>query len=321
MQKQLKILFIRFSSIGDIILTTPIVRCVKLQVDAQVHFLTKKKYNSLIENNKYIDKIYLLDNTKTISSQLEKEGYDYIIDLHNNLRSNYIKFKLSVKSFSVSKNILERYLLINFGINRLNNHVVNRYFKTVNFLNIKNDNLGLDYFVKDEKKINYDYKKDYLSWCIGGTYEQKKLSINQIKDVIDKVALPIVLLAGDNEKAYANEIIRISKNKNITNFCGKLSINESAYLIKHSKLFLTNDTGMMHIASSLDIPIISFWGCTKPSLGFYAYQPKKSIINMESIKSKRPCSRHGSSCRYKKEGCIKTIPSNEILENINLILD
>ena len=78
MQKQLKILFIRFSSIGDIILTTPIVRCVKLQVDAQVHFLTKKKYNSLIENNKYIDKIYLLDKTKTIYSQLEKEGYDGI---------------------------------------------------------------------------------------------------------------------------------------------------------------------------------------------------------------------------------------------------
>tara|TARA_B100001115_G_C15844866_1_gene425086 strand:- start:2160 stop:3125 length:966 start_codon:yes stop_codon:yes gene_type:complete len=320
-QKQLKILFIRFSSIGDIILTTPIVRCVKLQVAAQVHFLTKKKYNILIENNKYIDKIYLLDNSKTIYSQLEKEGYDYILDLHNNLRSNYIKFKLSIKSYSVSKNILEKYLLINFGINQLNNHVVNRYFKTVNFLNVKNDKLGVDYFLKDEKNLNYDYKQAYLAWCIGGTYEQKKLSINQIKDVIDKVDLPIVLLAGDDEKAYANDIIRISKNKNITNFCGKLSINESAYLIKYSKLFLTNDTGMMHIASSFDVPIISFWGCTKPSLGFYAYQAKKSLMNIESKNSKRPCSRHGSNCRYKKEGCIKTISSNEILKNINSILD
>ena len=135
------------------------------------------------------------------------------------------------------------------------------------------------------------------------------------------MCLPIVLLGGKNETNIGEEIKRRSSNHSVYNFAGKLSIDKSAYFIKHSLLVLTNDTGLMHIAAAYNKRIISFWGCTKPSLGFYAYQPKKSIINMESIKSKRPCSKHGSNCRYKKEGCIKTIPSNEILENINLILD
>ena len=317
MQKQLKILVIRFSSIGDIILTTPVVRCLKLQTNAKVHYLTKKKYKSLLYSNDYIDQLFLLDNNfNSLLKQLEYECYDYVIDLHNNLRTKYLKLKLNVKAYSLSKDIIKRFLLINFGANLLNNHVVERYFKTIKFLNITDDNKGIDFTLNKEEIIDYNFKQDYLAWCIGGTYNQKKLSVNQIKEVVEKINIPVVFLGGDKEAFYAQEVVRVSKHQKLVNFCGKLSINQSAYIIKYSKLFLTNDTGLMHIATSFKVPILSFWGCTKPSLGFYTFQPKMLSKNIVAKNSTRPCSRHGNYCRYYKEGCVKTIAPQKIVDNI-----
>ncbi|MEY4539239.1 MAG: hypothetical protein RLZZ306_996, partial [Bacteroidota bacterium] len=100
-----KFLILRFSSIGDIVLTTPVIRCLKQQYpEAEVHYATKKSYKSLLENNPYIDKIFVLENgLNELIKSLQSERYDYIIDLHNNLRTTIIKLRLGVKSFSFDK--------------------------------------------------------------------------------------------------------------------------------------------------------------------------------------------------------------------------
>ena len=104
--------------------------------------------------------------------------------------------------------------------------------------------------------------------------------------------------------------------KNIFDLCGETSIDESAYLMKKSKLILTNDTGMMHIASAFDVPIISFWGCTKPDLGFYPYMNKCNSLMLVSQISKRQCSKHGASCRYTEDGCVKEINPEDMYKRI-----
>ena len=317
MSKKLKILVVRFSSIGDIILTTPVLRCINSQIDAEIHYLTKASYLGVLDSNPYITKIIFINNDfiQTIN-ELKKENYDVIIDLHNNLRSFILKYKLRIDSYTVSKHNIKRQILIHFGIDLLGNHIVDRYFKTVEKLQVYNDNSGVDYFVNNETDVNYNVNQDYVAWCIGATHNQKKLSVNQIQSVADKITIPIVLLGGDNDREDAERIIRETESNRVFSFCGDLSINQSAYLIKNSKLLLTNDTGMMHIGASFDIPVVSFWGCTKPSLGFSPYMMKNKDLKIVSKMSKKPCSKHGSYCQFSKDGCIKSITPETIYESI-----
>lgn len=320
MAQKLKILVIRFSSIGDVILTTPVIRCLNIQLNADVDFLTKSKYQTLLSANPYVNEVFMLgQETKPILKNLRDKHYDFIIDLQNNFRSLRVRLNLGIQSYAYQKNSFKRYILIHLGINLLNNHIVDRYFKSVLKLNVYNDNKGVDYYFKKPVSIDFNIDQDYICWCIGGTYEQKKLSSTQIAHVISKLNIPVLLLGSEEDKLLSRAINDNRKSNNIYDFCGKTSIEQSAYLIKESKLVLTNDTGMMHIASAFDNPIISFWGCTKPSLGFFPYMPNKKSENVIAKSSKRPCSKHGQNCRFYSDGCIKEI-SPQVIHNTILRL-
>ena len=313
-----KILFIRFSSIGDIVLTSPVVRCVKNQTAAKIHFLTKEKYVAILDANPHIDRVITLKtNLQEVLTELRFQKYNCIIDLHNNFRSLWIKINLGLSSYTVQKESLKKHLLIYMGINILKNHVVDRYFNTIKKLSIFNDHKGLDYFIPEKTKVDFDTNQRFIAWCIGGSYNQKTLSAEQVVNVCNFLSLPVVLLGGIQEKEKAAHIVSNSSNASIYDFCGNLSLHESAYLIKNSMLVLTNDTGLMHIAAALQKPIISFWGCTKPVLGFTPYITKTQCVNLVFNPQKRPCSKHGNMCRIQKEGCVKKIDYRTILKTIS----
>lgn len=317
MSNKPKILVIRLSAMGDIVLTTPVIRALNQQLKAKIDFLTKPQYVSLLEGNTYINRIFSLNDKVDF---LQKNKYDYVVDLQNNLRSWKIRNKIQTKSFVFNKKSLRRYLLIYFGIDLLKNHVVDRYFATVASLNVVNDNQGLDFNVSSSIKPEFNTSQSYIAWCIGGTHNPKKLSAKQIIQVVSKLKIPVVLLGGNNDLDIAEEIINNVECKSVYNFCGKLSVQESSYLIKKSKMLLTNDTGMMHIASALKMPIISFWGCTKPSLGFTPYMTDPSSIKIISKRSAKPCSKHGRHCKYGKNGCIKEIDPQLIYDSVLSLL-
>ena len=308
-----KILIIRFSAIGDIVLASPIIRCVKLQTCAEVHFLTKKKHVSILESNPYIDKIISFNNDFfNTASCLIKEKYNYVIDLQSSIRSFLLKLCLKQKFYTIKKQNIEKFLLINFNINLINNHVVERYFLPLKKINIINDHKGLDYFISPDVLVDFNLKEKFIAWCIGASYSNKALSATQIISVSNKIRHPIILLGGKKEKLIADTIMVESKNNKIYNFCGNLSLDESAYLIKKSALVLTNDTGLMHIASAFKKPIISFWGCTKPVLGFTPYLNKEKSIKIVANPLKPPCSKHGQSCKFHNKGCVKEIKPRDI---------
>jgi len=311
-----KILIIRFSSIGDIVLTSPIIRCVKLQTDAELHFLTKKQYSIILESNPYIDKIIFLNNIKSTLEELKYEDYDLILDLQNNIPSLWLKLNLRIATFTIRKRNVAKFLYINFGINSLKDHVVDRYFKTVKKINVVNDHKGLEYFIGSNIKMDFDVPENFIAWSIGGTYEQKTLSKLQIIEVCNNLSMPIILLGGHNEKDIGDQIVKESTNKYMFNFCGNLSLDESAYLIKTSSLVLTNDTGLMHIAASFRKKIISFWGCTKPSLGFSPYMANEHSVQIVFNPLSPPCSKHGQFCKFDSKGCVKKISALDIIETI-----
>lgn len=311
----MKFLVVRFSSIGDIVLTTPVVRCLKKQVPgAVIHYLTKKSFGSILEPNPYIDQLHFLeDDLPALIKQLQAEKFDALIDLHNNMRTIRVKRSLNIQSFSFEKLNIEKWLMTNFKWNRLpDKHVVDRYIETVSSFGVKNDGGGLDYFIPAAQQIKMEslpekFRNGYVGFVTGAAHATKRIPGEKMKDICLSVDLPIVLLGGkeDNE---AGELLATLDPSRIYNACGKFSLNQSASLVAQSRLIVTPDTGLMHIAAACKKPVIAVWGNTIPDFGMHPYYGYDVVpyMNMEVPGlACRPCSKIGyASCPKKHFRCM-----------------
>ncbi|MDA3954554.1 MAG: glycosyltransferase family 9 protein [Bacteroidales bacterium] len=323
---KIKFLIIRFSSIGDIVLTTPVVRNLKQQVEnVEVHYLTKPQFKSILEGNPNVDKVHILKKSlKETVNELKYEHFDYIIDLHSNIRTARFKNRLKTISFSFDKLNKEKWMLVNFKKNRLPNiHIVDRYIDTLKVFDVKNDQKGLDYFIPEKdkvdlKSISEDLLTGYVGLVVGAYHNTKKLTKEKIITICKQLNKPIVLLGGPDNKEEGEEIKNAVGN-NIYNTCGAFNINQSASLVQQSSVILTPDTGLMHIASAFKKKIISVWGNTVPEFGMYPYMPHpdSEINEIKDLKC-RPCSKIGfSQCPKKHFKCINDLDENYIVNKIN----
>jgi ADP-heptose:LPS heptosyltransferase len=324
MQK-IRFLIIRFSSIGDIVLTTPVVRCLKNQVkNVEIHYLTKPQFSKILESNPHIDKVHVLkDSFADTIHELKYEHFDYIIDLHKNLRSFRVKNRLKIISFSFYKLNKEKWLMVNFKKNKLPDiHIVDRYLETLSIFDIQNDQQGLDYFIPKEdevelKTISPELLSGYVGVVVGAYHNTKKLPAKKIISICKKINKPIVLLGGPNDQQEA-ENIKNGVGTNIYNTCGKFNINQSAYVVKQANVILTPDTGLMHIASAFKKKIVSVWGNTIPEFGMYPYlpDPTSEIVEIKGLKC-RPCTKIGfSKCPKKHFKCILDLDDDYIAQRI-----
>ena len=322
MKKPVKFLIVRFSSIGDIVLTTPVVRCLKMQYDGpvEIHYLTKSIFLPLLRKNPYIDRFYTIeDNVSEIRHELISENYDYIIDLHKNLRSMKVKRIGKAPSFSFDKLNFEKWLLVNFKINRLPDvHIVDRYMDTLLEFGIENDNQGLDFFIDEEEHVDDlpdSFAHGYIAVSVGAAHATKTMPAGKMQELLEKTGKPVVLLGGkeDFEKA---ELIRKANPGIIHNGCGKYSITQSAWLIKNAKVVISHDTGLMHIASAFGKKLISVWGNTVPEFGMFPYMPQhpgRSVIYQVNGLKCRPCSKLGfDKCPLKHFKCMNLIDTDEV---------
>ena len=323
----MKILVIRFSSIGDIVLTTPVLRCIKQQVpDAELHFLTKKQFTPLISYNPYLDKIKTLDTSWDLMiHELVVEKYDYIIDLHHNLRTLRIKKALKgVPNSSFNKLNIPKWLYTFFKINKLPKiHIVDRYIAAARPLEVKNDLQGLDFFINEkelikDKDIPTSHAYGFIGIVIGAALNTKKLPVEKIRELCNSIQYPIMLLGGKEDKENG-DIIALGDDIKIYNSCGKFSLNESAQLVQKAKLIITHDTGLMHIAAAFNKPIISIWGNTTPLFGMDPYYRENSQASTKTFELElgcRPCSKIGyAKCPKGHFKCMQNQPINLIAES------
>lgn len=326
-----KFLIIRFSSIGDIVLTTPVIRCLKQQVaDAEIHFLVKDKFLPVVEHNPYIDKLHVLGHSwELMLEELKTENFDFIIDLHHNVKTLRVKRALKKKSFSFYKLNIQKYFYTAFKINVLPRlHIVDRYIKTVESFGVKNDGMGLDYFIgeKDKTKkedIPASHSAGYIACAIGAAHSTKRWPLHKWKEFCEKMNHPIILLGDNNDAANGNEIASVDTIK-IYNACGKFSINESADLVRKSKLVISNDTGLMHIAAAFKRPLVSLWGNTVPSFGmtpYYGNAPVSDVIMQTNKLWCRPCSKIGyNKCPLGHFKCMEKIDADEVIGKVKVRL-
>lgn len=307
----MKVLIIRFSSIGDIVLTTPVIRCVKQQTGAEVHFLTKRSFAGLLEANPYVDKLWTIDKQLTeITSALIAENFDHVLDLHRNLRTTELRLRLNLSAtrhlrprpdwHAFDKLNLEKYLLVNFNVDRLPDvHIVDRYLATAASLGVVNDEQGLDYFIPQQETValaEQQLPTEYVAFVIGAAHATKRLTEEQMVTFCSALPYPVLLIGGPAEASTGE---RIAANfPHVINTCGRFRLGGSADLIRQAAAVVTHDTGMMHVAAAFRKPIISVWGNTIPGFGMYPYLPGKEASEKQRRQevvglSCRPCSKIG----------------------------
>jgi ADP-heptose:LPS heptosyltransferase len=322
---KIKFLILRFSSIGDIVLTTPVVRCIKEQIEnAEIHYITKPQFKPIVESNPYIDVVHVLKRSeKETIRELKLMHFDYIIDLHRNIRTAKFKNRLKIISFSFDKLNWEKWLFVNFKKNKMPNiHIVDRYLETLKVFDIKNDEKGLDYFIPEKDEVNLldiseGFNNGFVGVVVGAFHNTKKLTKEKLISICKNLDKPILLIGGAENKNEAEEIKNAVGN-NIYNTCGLYNINQSASLVKQANVILTPDTGLMHIASAFKKKIVSIWGNTVPEFGMYPYlpHPDSEIIEVKGLKC-RPCTKIGfKECPKKHFRCINDLDENQIVNKI-----
>ena len=295
---------------------------MKKQVEgAEIHFVTKKAFLPLLRSNPYIDKIHVLDdNLYALIQQLKIEDFDYIIDLHKSLRSQWIKSRLKKMSFTVRKLNFQKFLMIRFKINRMpDKHLVDRYLDTVNVFDVKNDGGGLDYFIRDEDEIAISdlpepFRDGFIAFVTGAQHGTKQMPAEKMVDICRNLNLPVVLLGGKKEETLGKQIEKQSGGI-VLNTVGLYNINQSASIIRQSRLVITHDTGLMHIAAAFNKKILSVWGHTVPEFGFYPYLPDPASVIFETKGlSCRPCTKIGKEkCPKDHFRCMNDIKNDDIV--------
>jgi ADP-heptose:LPS heptosyltransferase len=324
-----KVLIIRFSSIGDIVLTTPVIRCLKKQVPGvTIHFAVKHAFRQVVESNPYIDKVHVLhDDLDELIAALQHERFDYVIDLHHNLRTLQVKRALKTKSFSFHKLNVQKWLLTNLKWNNMPNiHIVDRYLDTVASLGVKNDGGGLDYFIPADDKVKdrdipTSHQAGYVGLVIGAAHATKRLPLHKLTELCDKIDHPVILLGGKEDYQMGKTLAALDPIK-VYNACGKFNLNESADLVQRAKLIITHDTGLMHIAAAFKRPIVSIWGNTVPDFGMYPYYGERylqrranpfDIVEVSKLRC-RPCSKIGyDTCPKGHFKCMEHIQMEALL--------
>ena len=326
----MKLLVIRFSSIGDIVLTTPVLRCIKQQrPDIELHIATKSAFRAVVAHNPYIDKIhYLEDDLNVLINELKKEKFDYIADLHNNLRTARVKRALDTEAHAFPKLNVRKWLLVNFKLHIMpDKSIVDRYFETVKPLGIRNDGQGLDYFVPEQAQTTYSdipmsHSAGFVGCVIGGSYNTKKFPVAKWKAFCEQVPYPVILLGGPDDREEG-QLIAAQDPVKIYNACGKFNLNESADLVKRARVVVSNDTGLMHVAAAFKKPVISLWGNTSPDMGMFPYYgfnnlhervaPQSMIIENKGLYC-HPCSKLGyDKCPKQHFRCMNDLEVEKIV--------
>lgn len=326
-----KILIIRLSSIGDIVLTTPIIRCIKTQIPkVQVHYLTKANNAIILNNNPYVDRIITFNGSLSETIKLlKKEKYTYVIDLHKQIRSFIIRLRLFRPSKTFNSLRIKKWLLVKWKLDKLpEKHIVDRYFEATKGLNynIVNDEKGLDYFLADEDYISPDalplsFQDGYIAVVVGSKHQTKQIPTSKLIQLCQGIKKSIVLLGDKNDRQKAIEVEN-AVGARVFNACGAYNLNQTSSLIANSVGVITPDTGLMHIAAALKKNTISVWGNTVPQFGMYPYFPKNSKAKVYIFEKKglacRPCSKLGfKECPKKHFECMLSIGFDEIISIAN----
>jgi heptosyltransferase-2 len=289
-----KILVIRLSSIGDILLSTPFIRQLRIKFkSSQIDFVVREEFKDLLKNNPHIDKLYILqlsetDGLKNLKGRLHKITYDTIFDLHNNIRSNYLRRIGARRVFSINKSKFKQSLLVYLKKNYYGKTIPipQRYLNVAKAYDVKDDNKGLELYWDEDTVITSGKK---INETLGGD--------------------------GDQETGKYLE-----RQNSVYNLTGKLSLLETAYILKKGMALVSNDTGLMHMATAVKTPVLAIFGSTVREFGFFPFRSQSFVIENNELNC-RPCTHIGrKKCPKSHFKCMVDISTEQVFETLKSFL-
>ena len=301
-----RILVIRFSSIGDIVLTAPAVASLRqaIQGPCEIHFLTKANMAPVVKGfGTLVDHVHTIEeSTAEVQEALKGLNLDYVVDLHNNVRSRSIKRTLGLISFTVDKQNWAKWLLVRGWRRKPVAPIVERYVEAF---------AGAFGAVVPEawpalfKESNAPegLPAAYAALAIGATHTGKQLTPSLMQTIVDRSVVPVVLIGGSGDVERAKAL----QGSAVISLVGETTLAESAAVLRGAQHVYVVDTRMMHLAVAVGTPVTSFWGCTRPSLGMAPWNPAQgsAIIVPDAKLGSRPCSKLGNRC-HQANGCMAT---------------
>ena len=311
-----KILIIRFSSFGDIVLTFPFINSVKKSFpDTEIHFLTKLVYSDLTALHTGIDSTITFSNDSLtdLRKTIKENKYDFIFDIHNNLRSRFVTFFTNTKVLRYRKNNFKKLFYIVFGKN-LFKSIIPVYEKYILAGKIVFKDLSTDYSTSDLKTgEGKTFDSKYFVLAPSSKHFTKTLPSDKFYGIIKNYPYKKFIITGsDNEtdRKICSEIE--SAFANVTNLCGKTDYKELARIVKYSEGVICNDSGLLHLAESLGKKVIVFFGSTVKEFGFFPQLKSTEVYEINNLKC-RPCTHIGKSyCPKGHFKCMNEININEI---------
>ncbi len=316
-EREMKVLIICGGSIGDVVFSTPVIRAVKVELDDIIlHALFPENTSFLAEENPYLDEIHLHRNGSfwKLVRHLQQQKFDVIVNLRTDWLSKLLSFLLFTKTYSYRSTRMSRWLMVNLKINHLPNvHHVDRMFLSLKSLGIKGDELGLDYFIPEKDKVAMEwlpeeFRKGFVAFPISAPYATRKLTVDRMIELCDKINKPIILLGSSEDVAtgqvidnfferglsvvWEKGLLELNKKTIVYNACGKFNFNQMASLIKQSWAVFTFDNDFIPVASAFRKEVFALWGNTILLFGRYPYRTKFTVLESNSVTC-RPCSVNG----------------------------
>ena len=308
----MKILCIRLRAIGDVVVTTPVYRALARQLGAEVHVLVQALPAEVLAGNPYVARLILHGTPEASPARLRAEGYDLVVDLHCNLRSHALRLALGLPAVGYRKRNLEKWLLTR-GVDLLGReHLVDRYFRALAPLGVRDDGEGLDYFVAEGEleaarlrlgDLGVVPPRRYAALVLAATRATKRPTAELAAAIVAGCAEPVVLFGGADVRGLADDVVaRLERTGSGSgalpiDTCGRLGLRESCALLAEASVVVTPDTGLMHVAAALGRPIVTLWGNTAPGFGMYpanARERPELVHDAEVVGlGCHPCSRIG----------------------------
>lgn len=338
------ILVIRISSLGDIILTTPLVRNLKKNFpDSNITFATDGKFAEVYSSNPYISELFRYDksigldkNKMNLKKLMKDRGigrYDLVIDLHNSMRSCHLSIGLGNQIKRVSKHRIQKLALVHLKKQFANPipHVVNNYFSTLTKFGLEFDSSGCEFWLPEENSVKVYppilfesniNSRNKVALAPGAKHFTKKYPAEYFIKLIKYIKLRYdseIYLLGSKDDIEICKYIRDESKPYVHNYAGMTNLIDAARKLDECRFLVTNDSGLMHLAASRKIPLIAIFGSTVTGFGFSPYQTKHKIVETEL--NCRPCTHIGrSKCPKKHFKCMKDLdPERVILEIDSLI--
>lgn len=289
-----KILLIRFSSLGDIILSFPLINALKKEYpESEIHYLTKSAYKAILELNPAISKIILFNGQplSELKSEIKSTGYDLVLDIHKNFRSILLTLFTGLNVKRYRKDTIKKFLLVKFKINLFKEitPVYKKYIKAVGDKFAKKFSHYTSTELEFDRTRKYDF--NYIVTAPSSKHFTKTYPKEKFVDYIKSSKLKIILVGDDSNND--KEICEYIENETIAiNLCGRLSYSELANVVLNSEYVVTNDSSILHFSEMLGKNVKAIFGSTVKEFGFFPQLENSLVVENKNLKC-RPCTHIG----------------------------